>query len=218
MSPPVFETSTAGAQDDLVSRDEVESFACLSTTYVRWVANALKKSSNLKEGWFRTFLVAPPMFELEDTQSLDHNYEFNRCAGFTMIPMRILTNHTQSGVSWKFSLLIKPDNQPHRRYSPAPDFLLAPVGRDSSQSREGFWPVLLGEVISDKNESDRWRMLLQLAGCARINGVVTPESQYFVVQGIYVNGKCEVERYLAYANVKVSCIPTSLDSAKAEYL
>lgn len=218
MSPPVFSTSAAGAQDDLVSGDEVDAFACLSTTYVRWVMSVLKKSSHLKEGWFRTFLLAPPMFELEDRQQdLTHDYQFNRYAGFIAILVRMLTQTPHSGVGWKFSLIIKPDDQSHRTYSPAPDFLITPIGRGPSQSPQGFWPVLLGEVISDKHETDRWQMLLQLACCARINGVTTPQSQYFVVQGIYVNGNCEVERYLAYANVEVSCILTSLGSAKAEY-
>lgn len=49
-------------------------------------------------------------------------------------------------------------------------------------------------------------MLLQLAVCARINGVVTPRCKDFVVQAVYVNKDYEAERYLAYADVDVSCV------------
>lgn len=113
-----------------------------------------------------------------------------------------------SGVGWKFSLIVQANDQPPRKYSPAPDFLLTPVGR-GSDSRRGFWPVLLGKVKSDDKESDRWQMLLQLAACARINSIITRRDRCFVVQGVHVNCQGEAERYLAYAKIEVSYVLTS---------
>lgn len=70
-----------------------------------------------------------------------------------------------------------------------------------------FCPVLLGEVVSDKvNESDRWRMLLQLAVCARMNGLTAQKrNPPFVHQAIYLSKGYKAERYLAYADILVCC-------------
>jgi len=73
-----------------------------------------------------------------------------------------------------------------------------------------FSPILLGEVISIKNESDRWRMLLQLAICARVNAFIT--SSPLVVQAVYLSGTYRAERYLAYAD-KVGRMSDKLDIA-----
>jgi len=76
----------------------------------------------------------------------------------------------------------------------------------SKNEARPFCPILLGEVISNKNESDRWRMLLQLAICARVNGVVTQSP--LVVQAVYLTKDFVVERYLAYADTTklVGCV------------
>ena len=75
---------------------------------------------------------------------------------------------------------------------------------DNQEQR--FCPILLGEVVSNKNESDRWRMLLQLAICARVNGVITQSP--LVVQAIYLTKELVAERYLAYADTTqlVGCV------------
>jgi hypothetical protein len=76
----------------------------------------------------------------------------------------------------------------------------------SNNEERRFCPLLLGEVISNKDESDRWRMLLQLAICARVNGIITQSP--LVVQAIYITNKFVVERYLAYADTTqlVGCV------------
>jgi hypothetical protein len=75
--------------------------------------------------------------------------------------------------------------------------MLLPLPEVSAMKRE-FSPILLGEVISIKNESHRWRMLLQLAICARVNAFIT--SSPLVVQAVYLSGTYRAERYLAYAD------------------
>lgn len=166
------------------------------------VEKVAQKSSHLNDHWIQAYLVAPPMIDLDDSE-LEREYNFNRYARCLEMQMRALTCTLHSGVGWKFSLIIQANDQPPRKYSPAPDFFLMPVGR-GSDSRQGFWPVLLGKVKSDDKESDRWRMLLQLAGCARINSIITRQDRCFVVQGVYVNRQGQAERYLAYAKVEVS--------------
>lgn len=70
----------------------------------------------------------------------------------------------------------------------------------------GFYPILLGEVISSIKEADRWRMLLQLAVCARMNALLTrsTSSSPPIIQGVYVSKDFIAERYLAYAEIPVS--------------
>jgi len=76
--------------------------------------------------------------------------------------------------------------------------MLLPYRLSSNNGERRFCPILLEEVISNNNESDRWRMLLQLAICARVNSVITQSP--LVVQAIYLTNKFVVERYLAYAD------------------
>jgi len=96
------------------------------------------------------------------------------------------------------------DGHSLRKYYPNPDFTLLPsrhVDHDDPDMPRGFCPILLGEIVSDADEIDRWRMLLQLALCARFNNIVTKAvSTPIVVQGVYLSGKFCAERYLAYAD------------------
>jgi hypothetical protein len=78
--------------------------------------------------------------------------------------------------------------------------MLLPSRKVPTGDERGFCPILLGEVVSCKDESDRWRMLLQLAICARVNGLVT--SSPLVVQAVYLSKEYQAERYLAYADMR----------------
>jgi hypothetical protein len=76
-----------------------------------------------------------------------------------------------SGVGGKFSILVKTKDS-IRKYAPSPDFILMPREKTTSRTvkaseGEGFYPIFLGEAVSNREESDRYRMLLQLAVCAR---------------------------------------------------
>jgi hypothetical protein len=71
----------------------------------------------------------------------------------------------------------------------------------ADDKRRGFCPILLGEVVSNPRETDRWRMLLQLAICARVNGLVARANHPpLVVQAVYLSKRYHAERYLAYAD------------------
>lgn len=110
-----------------------------------------------------------------------------------------------SGVGWNFSILVaegQGDGGSYRKYSPNSDFMLLPSPKISANNQKnGFCPILLGEVVSSPNESDRWRMLLQLAICARVNRLVTKDNRSpLVVQAVYLTKQYWAERYLAYAD------------------
>jgi hypothetical protein len=83
------------------------------------------------------------------------------------------------------------DGETLRKYTPDPDFMLVPFRQrnaDGRGERKGFCSILLGEVVLNVNESNRWRMLLQLAVCARVNGLVAKASHRpFVVQAVYLS-------------------------------
>lgn len=122
------------------------------------------------------------------------------------LPVVIKTHTNGSGVDWKFSMLVRtPDST--RKYTPNPDFMLLPRSATNTpvktRSVAGFCPILLG-VVSNPKESDRWRLLLQLTVCARLNALLCTGSEPLIVQGIYLSKNFEVERFLAYADVRVS--------------
>jgi len=143
-----------------------------------WVEDVQCLSSYMKDGWFQGALVTPPMLELANGAFIQR-YKYD------------------SGVGWNFSILLTDDSDSNswQKYTPNPDFMLLPYRNNEERQ---FCPILLGEVISNSDESDRWRMLLQLAICARVNGVVTQSP--LVVQAIYLTKDFIVERYLAYAD------------------
>jgi hypothetical protein len=113
-----------------------------------------------------------------------------------------------SDVGWNFSILVAVGKgKSYWRYSPMPDFMLLPSPKVSADDEEmGFCPILLGEMVSRADEGDRWRMLLQLAICARINSLATEASHSpLVVQAVYLSKEYCAERYLAYAD-RVGCV------------
>ena len=69
--------------------------------------------------------------------------------------------------------------------------------------RKKFCPLLIGEVVSEKDESDKIRMLLQCATIARLGTALTNPDYQFVVQAVYLNSDLSAERYLACADPSV---------------
>ena len=117
-----------------------------------------------------------------------------------------LSAHTilGSGVGWNFSILVaEGEGVSYRKYNPNPDFMLLPSSKVSANNeKNAFCPILLGEVVSCHHESDRWRMLLQLAICARVNGLLIKDSHLpLVVQAVYLSKEHYAEHYLAFADM-----------------
>lgn len=120
--------------------------------------------------------------------------------------------------------LVKPEGGPWplRSWSPVFEAVLLPLpangtdhgsngdsedpslGVGEEQERQGFCPVLLGASGREQDERNRWKVLLQLAVCARMNGLVATGSDPYMVQAFYLNEEYKAERYLAYADYSVS--------------
>lgn len=186
----------------MVSKREVDAFNNAVRNYTNWVESIKALSSSLKDGWFTSALVNPAMLELVgSSRGLKQGYSFN---GYLCSPLNLIfipcSRKSTSDVGWGFSILVDSGRgQPLSNFAPRPDFILLP---------RGFCPIMLGEIVSDlQNESDRSRMLLQLAVCARMNALlVKTNDPPLVVQAIYLSKEYEAERYLAYAETKVGCV------------
>ena len=62
---------------------------------------------------------------------------------------------------------------------------------------------IIGEVVSLKDETDRYRMLLQAIVAARVGRyLMTDSKQPFIVMALYLKGNLTVERYLVSHNVE----------------
>ena len=87
----------------------------------------------------------------------------------------------------------------YAKYSPKSDFRL---------DNEHRVPVLLGEIISDLAEEDKWRMLLQAIGIVRLMSIYCDNP---VIMAIYVNNEYLATRYIIYmVNKKVFIIIPSI--------
>jgi hypothetical protein len=106
-----------------------------------------------------------------------------------------------SGVGWNFSIIVM-HGKMLQKYTLNPDFMLVPsYQRNAWGEWKGFCPILLGEVVSYDNERDQWRMLLQLAVCACVNGLVAKANHPpFIIQAVYLSKAYQAEHYLAYAD------------------
>jgi len=71
---PIFDAS---GENNMVSTRELDAHNHAVRNYMNWVDIIRGLSSSLKEGWFRSALVAPPMLEVVRTESTQE-YKFNR--------------------------------------------------------------------------------------------------------------------------------------------
>ena len=128
----------------MVSKREVDAFNNAVRNYMNWVESVTALLSSLKDGWFKSALVNPPMLELVDScRGLKQGYSFNR---YLSLPLNLLFNipcsrKSGSDVGWGFSILVDIGHgQPLSNFAPRPDFILLP---------HGFCPIMLGEIVLD---------------------------------------------------------------------
>ena len=68
----------ASPGSNMVSRREVDAFNNAVRNYMNWVESVKALSSSLKDGWFKSALVNPPMLELVNScRGLKQGYSFN---------------------------------------------------------------------------------------------------------------------------------------------
>ncbi|GBE81004.1 hypothetical protein SCP_0307270 [Sparassis crispa] len=95
-------------------------------------------------------------------------------------------------LSWQFPMFVtRRDSLGHvQKFHPNSDF--------SVVLREFQCPVILSEVVSQKDENDRYRMLVEAIVAARVGKYLlkpTSRKQFFVI-AIYLTAFLEVERYI----------------------
>jgi hypothetical protein len=89
--------------------------------------------------------------------------------------------------NWPFKLIVSADSpRKQYRYTPRSDFYVS----------VDHLVYLLVEVQSDRNQSDRYRMLLQAACAARL-GYLSYENP-FIVMALYIENSGRVRRYFLF--------------------
>jgi hypothetical protein len=95
-------------------------------------------------------------------------------------------------VSWGAPLLLQGTQAEPRAlytFNPRSDFsLFKPI----------YGPLIMGEVVSDeRNQSDRWKMLLEGIAVCRYQNMIRGDREAIVLC-LYLNREYKMERYLIY--------------------
>ena len=101
------------------------------------------------------------------------------------------TGNVYRELGWRYSILM--DSQVHLdvlcKYTPHSDLSLV--------SKTYLCHFIIGEVISQKDESDRYRMLLQALVAARVGRyLMKSDKTPFILMALYLKKDLTVERYL----------------------
>lgn len=73
--PSIFDTNEG---TNIVSEHELDAHNNVVANYINWVKKVQNTSSFLKDGWFVSALVTPPMFEVvQSNETSAQEYEFN---------------------------------------------------------------------------------------------------------------------------------------------
>ena len=104
-----------------------------------------------------------------------------------------VTDQLCSEKSWPFNIFVKSGNV-LRRYQPKSDFSYTTFAAGM------LIPVVIGEVISNDQDTVRCRILVQAAALARLGAFLrkSPTSPTFVVMAIYVDNDFLAYRHLLY--------------------
>jgi hypothetical protein len=86
---------------------------------------------------------------------------------------------------------------------------------DFSLSVPTYGPLIMGEIISEKDESDRWRMLFEGTAVCRYQNTIREDRQAIILC-LFLNNDYQMERYLVYQAAErdvsvllstLSCLP-----------
>jgi hypothetical protein len=69
----------SGGDGGVVSEYELNALSTAVTTYMDWVEGASDLSSNVKDAWFQSALISPPMFEMVAS---NQEYKFDGYIGY----------------------------------------------------------------------------------------------------------------------------------------
>lgn len=94
---------------------------------------------------------------------------------------------------WKFPILLSSNEAPLTRMTSKPKSDLSVTVQDF------LCPLMLCEVVSDPDERDRWRMLVQAIAAARVGYCLEkrhmPDKPFFIT-AVYLRGVMTAQRYI----------------------
>jgi hypothetical protein len=93
-------------------------------------------------------------------------------------------------MSWDFPIFLDTlqTSQAWCKFRPISDFMVT--------STSSHCPLLISEVVSEENESDRFRMLIQAIAVARAGQYLMKPGEEFFVVGIYLRANLIAERFV----------------------
>lgn len=160
-------------RDDFKAKAEFLSFVHLSSVY-KYVAKFVggqESSSAVKEGIFSALFIMPSL--LLGLMSGGSDFKF-------------IYKQDQA---WSYSILTLFSDTVKARYTPRSDFSLGLTYL--------IVQLIIAEIVSENNESDRYRMLCQAIVATRVAKYLLKESSdTFVLMAIYVTRNFVAERYL----------------------
>jgi hypothetical protein len=172
-----------------LSLDEFEVYTGHLKTHLRRLEgiDLHKCSSFFKDSHLTVHLVDPALFAYKGDP-----WRYDKSVRLIM-PFRAL--HFIRDVGWDPFLLQGTIADPESLYTfkPRSDFCLRYIT---------YGPLIIAEVISDKSEFDRWRMLFEGAAVCRYQNVLR-KSRETIVICLYLNKRYEMERYLVYQAAEV---------------
>ena len=122
-----------------------------------------------------------------------------------------------SNKPWQFPLFVDVDYPHDSKYSYNP--------RSDAELRFSNFPLLILEVISNENETDRTRLLLQASCLARLGNALresavqnSTDGNPFIAAAVYINSELQADWYRVYQPnpqaAKVSILPNRASSAE----
>ncbi|KAF8873428.1 hypothetical protein BD779DRAFT_1477011 [Infundibulicybe gibba] len=128
------------------------------------------RSSGAKAHYLATYFMSPLFQSSEDPELRGLEYTVD--------------------MPWAFPMFVTPKDRKHSccKYVPKSDLMV--------EFTELRYPLIISEVISLKNKSDRTRMLLQAIAMARAGQYLINEGEQFFVVAIYLDAGLVAERYM----------------------
>jgi len=170
-----------GSEDKELCPDEFSVYAETLETHLRRLDAAREGSSFVKDSHLTVNLVDPALL------ASGKAWRYNRSVRLLM-PCRALP--FIRNVGWDPSLLQGKiaERQSLYTFKPRSDFCLY---------CDTYGPLIIAEIISEENESDRWRMLFEGIAVCRYQNMVRKDREAIVLC-LYLNKEYMMERYLVY--------------------
>lgn len=166
---------------------EYFSFLVLNHTFLKDSVSANQHASNFKAAIFCHFFVHTPFLYINSGPRL--NYK-QYVSFFMTSPSNIQMSFRDQ--SWEFPIFLALHDDTTVKYTPKSDW--------SVIDNRTLCPLVISEIVSQKNEEDKQCMLMQAIAAVRIGQHFTdasaqPEKWFFMV-AIYLTADLKAHRYI----------------------